>query len=139
MIKFKHYLGSERNIPEVIGDFKYLHSLYAEERFYYDLKFKRINLLIIAYSKEKPIAFTAVNQCSGHWYFRGCYVHPHYRGRGLQNKLAMRAYDLLIKKGVKQVTTMAAIENVISQYNIEKRGMIKTGRRKTNYHYKHIF
>ena len=136
--QYKHYFGVERNTPKTKEDFELLHEKYKKDPHYYPTSFKRFNLLVIAYHKGNPVAFTGINQICGNWYFRGCYVSEDYRGNGLQNKLANRGYDLLRKRGVKQITSMAHIDNKISQHNIEKRGMKKTGRRKINYHYKQL-
>ena len=136
--QYKHFFGVERNTPKTKEDFELLHEKYKKDPHYYPTSFKRFNLLVIAYHKGNPVAFTGINQICGNWYFRGCYVSEDYRGNGLQNKLANRGYDLLRKRGVKQITSMAHIDNKISQHNIEKRGMKKTGRRKINYHYKQL-
>lgn len=136
--QYKHYFGVERNTPKTEAEFELLHEEYKKDPHYYPTRFKRFNLLIFAYHKGNPVAFTGINQICGNWYFRGCYVSEDYRGNGLQNKLANRGYDLLRKRGVKQITSMAHIDNKISQHNIEKRGMKKTGRRKINYHYKQL-
>jgi len=136
--QFKHFFGSERNKPEIIKDFESLHDYYKLNDYYYPFNFKRINLLIIAYHRGKPVAFSGINQQHGNWYFRGCYVMKEFRGNQLQNKLALKGYKLLKERGIKQITSMAHIDNKISQHNIEKRGMIKTGRRKNNYHYKQL-
>ena len=138
VFEIKHFFGVERNTEETRKDFETLHKLYKQDPHYWPTEFKRFNLLMIAYHDNKPVAFSGINQICGNWYFRGCYVLPEFRGNGLQNKLALFGYDKLREKGVKQVTSMAHINNKISQHNIEKRGMTKTGRRKINYHYKQI-
>ena len=136
--QYKHYFGVERNTPKTEAEFELLHEEYKKDPHYYPTRFKRFNLLIFAYHKGNPVAFTGINQMNGHWYFRGCFVLHEYRGNSLQNKLALKGYDLLRQRGVKQITSMAHIDNKFSQRNIEKRGMKKTGRRKTNYHYKQL-
>ena len=125
MIKIKHY---HKNKGEII---KLIEPLNKMD---YPLNLKRSNHLFVGFDGEVPVCFAGLNQRSGYYYFRGCYVHPDYRGEGLQIRLMKARFKLLKSIGVSRVSSLIHIENNISLKNALSVGFEVTGRRKENYH-----
>lgn len=129
-IVIKHYHKNKREIIDKIGHLNKMD---------YPLDFKRSNHLFVGFVNDKAVCFLGLNQRSGWYYFRGCYVMPEYRGRGLQVRLMKLGIDKLKELGINRVSSMVHTENTYSLNNALKVGFEVTGRRKENYHIvKHI-
>ena len=100
----------------------------------YPLNLKRSNHLFVGFEGGKPVCFLGLNQRSGWYYFRGCYVLPEYRGRGYQVKLLKTSFNKLSELGINRVSSMIHTENSHSLKNALSVGFEVTGRRKENYH-----
>jgi len=125
MIEIRHY---HKNKGEVI---KLIEPLNKMD---YPLNLRRSNHLFVGFDGDKPVCFLGLNQRSGWYYFRGCYVHPDYRGKGLQVRLMKQGIDKLQELGINRVSSMVHTENKHSLDNALKVGFEITGRRKENYH-----
>jgi len=124
-VDIKHY---HKNKGEVIKSIEHLNKMD------FPLNMKRINHLFVGYDEDTPVCFLGLNQRSGWYYFRGCYVLPEYRGNSLQMKLMLKGIDKLRELGIKRVSSMVHTENTHSLENAKKVGFEVTGRRKENYH-----
>ena len=125
MMKIKHY---HKNKGDIIKKIEHLNKMD------YPLNLKRSNHLFVGFDNGVPACFIGVNQRSGWYYFRGCYVLPKYRGNGLQVKLMNTAFNKLKEFGVTRISSMVHAENNHSLENALKVGFEVTGRRKENYH-----
>lgn len=124
-ITINHY---HKNKGEIIRRIEHLNKMD------YPLRLNRVNHLFVGYDGDKPVCFLGLNQRSGWYYFRGCYVLPEYRGRGLQVRLMNKGIDKLREMGINRVSSMVHTENNHSLDNALKVGFEVTGRRKENYH-----
>ena len=124
-VKIKHY---HKNKGDIIKQIEHLNKMD------YPLNLKRSNHLFVGFDGEVPVCFAGLNQRSGYYYFRGCYVLPDYRGKGLQIRLMKARFKLLKSIGVSRVSTLIHIENNHSLNNALKVGFEVTGRRKENFH-----
>jgi RimJ/RimL family protein N-acetyltransferase len=124
-IVIKHY---HKNKGDIIKRIEHLNKMD------YPLNLKRSNHLFVGFVNDKPVCFLGLNQRSGWYYFRGCYVMPEYRGRGFQVELMNQGISKLRELGINRVSSMVHTDNVYSLKNALKVGFEITGRRKENYH-----
>lgn len=124
-IIIKHY---HKNKGEIITRIKHLNKMD------YPLNLKRSNHLFVGFEDDKPVCFLGLNQRSGWYYFRGCYVMPEHRGSGLQVRLMNQGIDKLKELGINRVSSLVHTENSLSLNNALKVGFEVTGRIKENYH-----
>ena len=100
----------------------------------YPLNLKRSNHLFVGFDGDNPVCFLGLNQRAGWYYYRGCYVLPEYRGRGLQVKLLKLSFEKLKELGINRVSSLIHTKNSHSLKNALSVGFEITGRRKENYH-----
>lgn len=124
-MKIKHY---HKNKGEII---KLIEPLNKMD---YPLNLKRSNHLFVGFIDGEPVCFLGLNQRSGWYYFRGCYVLPEHRGNGFQVQLMTTAFKKLQELGIKRVSSMVHTENSHSLKNALSVGFEVTGRRKENFH-----
>jgi len=121
----KHY---HRNKGEIIKMIEHLNKMD------YPLNLKRSNHLFVGFDGDFPVCFLGLNQRSGYYYYRGCYVLPEYRGIGLQVKMLNVSFEKLREFGIDRVSSLVHTKNNYSLKNALSVGFEITGRRKENYH-----
>jgi len=73
------------------------------------------------FSEDEIIAVASVRNYMGHWYLRGCYVDPEFRGNGLQRQLIQERINYL-KSRTNEVRVSVFPDNMHSIRNIEAEG-----------------
>jgi RimJ/RimL family protein N-acetyltransferase len=73
------------------------------------------------FSEDEIIAVASVRNYMGHWYLRGCYVEPEFRGNGLQRELIQERINYL-KSRTNEVRVSVFPDNIHSIHNIEAEG-----------------
>jgi RimJ/RimL family protein N-acetyltransferase len=73
------------------------------------------------FSEDEIIAVASIRNYMGHWYLRGCYVEPEFRGNGLQRELIQERINYL-KSRTSEVRVSVFPDNIHSIHNIEAEG-----------------